>query len=98
MAKKNLTPVGDHVIVRPLTEEKTASGIVIPDTAKDKKADRGEVIAVGPGKLLEDGKRAAMEVKKGDQVLFSKYAPDEIEVDGEEYLVISMSDIKAIIS
>lgn len=92
-----LTPVSDHIILRAKRETTTASGIVIPDTAKDTKSDRGEVIAVGPGRLQDDGTRAPMEVKPGDQILFSKYAADEIEVNGEDLLVISMSDVKAII-
>ena len=98
MAKTALTPVGDHIIVKPIRETTTASGIVIPDTVKDKKSDRGEVIAVGPGKTNDDGKRTPMEVAVGDRVLFAKYAADEIEVDGEDYLVIQMHDVKAIIA
>ncbi len=93
-----LTPIGDHLIVKPLSESKTASGIVIPDTAKSDKSDRGTVLAVGPGKLQDDGKRAPMEVKVGENVLFSKYAADEVELDDETYLVISMSDVKAILN
>lgn len=98
MAKLPLTPVSDHIIVKPLSEKTTASGIVIPDTVKSDKTDRGEVLAVGAGKIQDDGKRSAMEVKVGQSIMFSKYAADEIEVDGETYLVISMSDVKAIIN
>jgi len=96
-AASPLTPVSDHIILRAKREMTTASGIVIPDTAKDSKSDRGEVVAVGPGRVQDDGKRSPMEVKVGDQVLFSKYAADEIEVNGEDLLVISMSDVKAIL-
>lgn len=92
-----LQPVSDHVIVRPHRETTTKSGLVIPDTAKESKTDRGEVIAVGPGRILENGSRSAMSVTTGDQVLFSKYAADEVEIDGEEFIVISEADIKAII-
>ncbi|OGC81512.1 MAG: co-chaperone GroES [Candidatus Abawacabacteria bacterium RIFCSPHIGHO2_01_FULL_46_8] len=98
MATK-LKPLGDNIIVRPASaEEVTASGIVIPDTASKEKPQRGEVIAVGPGKMLESGKRSAMEVKKGDQVLFTKYAPSEVKIEGEELFVLSASDIIAIIA
>jgi chaperonin GroES len=92
-----LSPLSDHVIVKPNRESTTPSGLVIPDTVKDAKTDRGEVIAVGPGRVLEDGSRAPMSVAVNDQVLFSKYAADEVEVDGEEFVVISESDVKAII-
>lgn len=98
MSKNALTPVSDHIILRAIREQTTASGIVIPDTAKDDKSDRGEVVSVGPGKVQEDGTRSPMEVKEGDKVLFSKYAADEIKVDNEELIIISMSDVKAIIS
>jgi chaperonin GroES len=93
-----LKPLNDHIIVKPASkEEKTASGIILPDTAGDKKADRGEVIAVGPGKLLDNGNRAPMSVKTGDKVVFTKYAPNEIKIDNVEYLVLSESDILAVI-
>lgn len=93
-----LTPLGDNIIIRPAsTEEITVSGIVIPDTANKEKPQRGEVIAVGPGKVLENGKRSVMEVKKGDKVLFTKYAPTEIKIDKEELYVLSANDILAII-
>ena len=93
-----LVPLGDNIIVRPdSTEEITASGIVIPDTASKEKPQRGEVIAVGPGKMDKDNKRVAMEVKKGQVVLFKKYGPDEIKIDGKEYLIAREEDILAII-
>lgn len=91
-------PLGNRVVVKPLDAETvTKSGIVIPDTAKEEKPQEGEVIAVGPGKLLEDGTRAPMEVKVGDKVLFSKYAPDEIKIDGKDYLILNEDDVKAIL-
>lgn len=93
-----LKPLGDRVVVRPSEkEEVTKSGIVLPDTAKEKPQE-GEVIAVGPGKLGEDGKRLPMEVKEGDKVLFAKYAGTEIKLDDQEYLILRDSDILAITS
>lgn len=94
-----LKPLGDHVIVKPMKQEEvTKSGIVLPDTTDKEKPEQGEVIAVGPGKWDEDGeKRIPVSVKVGDKVIFKKYSPDEVEVDDEEYLVLSESDIMAII-
>ena len=94
----NLKPIHDHVIVKPITEDEvTKAGIIMPDTMDKEKPEKGEVVAVGPGKLLENGQRALMSVKIGDKVMFKKYSPDEIKVDGEEYLVISEGDIIAIL-
>ena len=93
----NLKPLNDRVLVKRLeTEENTAGGLFIPDTAKEKPS-RGEVVAAGPGKVAEDGKLIAMTVKKGDTVLFSKYAGTEIKLDGVEHLVMREDDILAII-
>lgn len=93
----NLRPLGDHVIVKPLEqEEKTKGGVYLPDTADKDKPFQGEVMAVGQGKLNEDGKRSAMEVKKGDRVIFSKYAGTEVKLDGEKYLILKEDDILAI--
>jgi len=90
-----LQPLGDRVVVKPITEEEVSkSGIILPDTAKEK-PQRGKIIAVGPGRLDEDGKRIAMEVKKGDKVLYAKYAGTEIKEDDEEYLILRESDILA---
>ncbi|RLC69105.1 MAG: co-chaperone GroES [Chloroflexi bacterium] len=90
-----LQPLGDRVVVKPMTEEEVSKGgIILPDTAKEK-PQRGQVIAVGPGRLDEDGKRIAMEVKKGDKVIYSKYAGTEIKEDDEEYLILRESDILA---
>ncbi len=95
---KKLEPLGDRVVVKPaVMEEKTASGIYIPDTATQEKPEQGEVIAVGPGKLDEAGKRVSMSVKVGDTVVFSKYSPDEIEIDGEKYLVVREENLLAVI-
>ena len=94
MASK-LQPLADRVVVRPIAkEEVTKGGIVIPDTVKEKPQE-GEIIAVGPGKLSEDGKRVAMEVKVGDRVLYAKYAGTEVKVDDEELMILRESDILA---
>jgi len=93
-----LKPLNDKVIVKPIQEdEKTKAGIVLPDTAEKEKPEKGEIVAVGPGKLLENGSRAPMSVKVGDKVIFKKYSPDEIKIDKEEFLVIDEGDIIGII-
>jgi chaperonin GroES len=97
MAKMNLKPLGDRVIVKPMeAEEKTKGGIILPDTAKEKPIE-GTVVAVGPGKVSDDGKLIKMEVKAGDKVLYGKYSGTEVTVEGEEYLIMRESDIFAII-
>ncbi len=94
----NIKPLGDRVILKPATkEEATKSGIILPDTVDKERPEQGEVIAIGPGKLLTSGERASMSVKVGDKVMFKKYGPDEIKIDGVDYLVISEEDILAII-
>jgi len=93
----NLKPLEDRVIIEPIKEEeKTKSGIILPETASKEKPEQGKIVAVGPGKY-ENGKRIAMDVKVGDKVIFSKYGPDEIKVDNREYLIARASDILAII-
>src|SRR5262245_33232530 len=95
--KVTLQPLGDKVVVeRDEMEEKTAGGIYIPDAAKDKPS-RGTIVAVGTGKLLDDGSRGPMQVKKNDRILFTSYAPETIKIDDEEYLLMSESDILAVI-
>jgi len=98
--KNNITPLGDRVLVKPVLadEKKSASGIIIPDTIDKEKPEQGKVIAVGDGRQTPDGKVIPVRVKKGDVVIFSKYGPDEIKVDGEEYYILSESNILAIIS
>lgn len=92
-----IRPLADKVLVeRVEAEAKTAGGIVLPDTAKEK-PQRGKIVSVGPGKVLEDGKRKEMQVKKGDLVLFTSYAGTEIKIDGKEYLIMDESDIMAVI-
>lgn len=93
-----LKPLSNHVIVRASApEEVTKSGIVLPGTADKERPEKGEVIAVGPGKMLDNGQLAPMSVKVGDQVVFKKYSPDEVKIDGADYLILSESDIVAII-
>jgi chaperonin GroES len=92
-----LRPLGDRVVVKPSErEEMTKSGIVLPDTAKEKPQE-GSVLAVGPGAFDNDGKRIAIDVKKGDKVLYAKYAGTEFKVDGDELLIVSQKDILAIV-
>jgi chaperonin GroES len=92
-----LRPLGDRVVVQPTArEEMTKSGIVLPDTAKEKPQE-GTVIAAGPGRILDDGKREAMDVKKGDKVLYAKYAGTEFKVESDELLIVSQKDILAIV-
>ncbi|MGI6662283.1 MAG: co-chaperone GroES [Bacillota bacterium] len=91
-----LKPLADRVVVKPIqAEEKTKGGIVLPDTAKDKPQE-GEVIAVGTGRILDNGTKLPLEVKVGDRVVYSKYSGSEIKIDGEEYLIIRESDVLAI--
>ncbi len=92
-----LKPLADRVIIEALAkEEKTKSGIVLPDTAKEKPQE-GKVVAVGAGKILDNGQRVVPDVKAGDKVIFSKYAGTDIKLDGKEYLILSERDILAII-
>ena len=97
MAKLNIKPLGDKVIVQRVeAEEKTAGGIVLPDTAREK-PKRGIILAVGNGRLLDDGTRSEMQVKRNDEVIFTSYAGTEIKVDGEDYMIMDESDILGII-
>ncbi|WP_044895477.1 co-chaperone GroES [Bacillus alveayuensis] len=92
-----LKPLGDRVVIELVeTEEKTASGIVLPDTAKEKPQE-GKVVAVGTGRVLDSGERVAPEVKEGDRIIFSKYAGTEVKYQGTEYLILRESDILAVI-
>jgi len=92
-----IRPLGDRVVVKPMpSEEKTKSGIVLPDTAKEKPQE-GEVVAVGTGRLLETGQRVPIDLKPGDRILFSKYAGNEVKIDDEDYLIMREADILGVI-
>lgn len=91
----NLEPLGDRIVVKPTAkEETTKGGIILPDTVKEKPQE-GEVIAAGPGRMTEDGKRIALDVKKGDTVVYPRYSGTELKIDGEEYLIMRESEILA---
>jgi chaperonin GroES len=93
----NVKPLADRVIIRALeAEEKTAGGIIIPDNAKEK-PQKGEVIAVGPGKVADNGQKIEMALKKGDKVLYGKYTGTEVTIDNKDYLIMRESDILAVI-
>lgn len=96
-AKIQVRPLGDRVIIKPLPqEEKTKGGIYLPDTAKEK-PQQGEVMAVGKGRITDEGKKIEMEVKVGDKVLYGKYSGTEIKLEGEEYLIVKESEILGIV-
>jgi chaperonin GroES len=98
MSKTKIRPVGGNILVKPVNKEQTsASGIVLPDTVDKEKPQKGEIIALGTGKKTEDGKVVAFSVKVGDIVLFKKYSPDEVEVDGEDYLIMDEDAILCVI-
>lgn len=93
----NVKPLADRVVVRALdAEEKTKGGIIIPDNAKEK-PQKGEVVAVGPGKISDAGAKVAMELKKGDKILYGKYSGTEVTVDGQDYLIMRESDVLAVL-
>ena len=92
-----VVPLNDKIVIKRLeAEEKTAGGIVLPDTAKEK-PKQGKVVSLGDGKLLENGKRASFQVKEGDRVLFTSYAGNEVNLDGDEYLIMTEDDILAVV-
>ncbi|HHW38720.1 MAG TPA: co-chaperone GroES [Bacillales bacterium] len=92
-----LKPLGDRVVIELVeAEEKTASGIVLPDTAKEKPQE-GRIVAVGTGRVLDNGEKVALEVKEGDRIIFSKYAGTEVKYEGKEYLIIRENDVLAIV-
>jgi len=93
-----LHPLGDRVVVKPVAkEEMTKAGIILPDTVDKERPEQGEVIAVGPGRLLDSGARAVMSLNVGDKIVFKKYSPDEVKVENEEYLIIAESDVMAVV-
>ncbi|XOB40339.1 MAG: co-chaperone GroES [Candidatus Nealsonbacteria bacterium] len=94
----NIKPLSDYILIKPIKEEeKTKSGILLPETADKERPEQGEVIAVGPGKRNPDGKVITMDIKVGQKVLFTKYGPNEIKVNDEEYLIAKQEDILAVI-
>ena len=98
MAKVNIKPIGDRVLVQHIEEkEQVRGGIIIPDSAKEKPQE-GEVLAAGNGKILENGTKIPMEVKVGDKILFGKYSGTDIKIDGEEYLILREDEVLAVIS
>jgi chaperonin GroES len=93
----NVKPLEDRVVVKPMdAEQKTSGGIIIPDNAKEK-PQKGEVVAIGPGKVNDKGQKIEMTLKKGDKILYGKYSGSEITIDGKEYLIVRESDVLAII-
>ncbi|PIE54197.1 MAG: co-chaperone GroES [Dethiosulfovibrio peptidovorans] len=93
----NLKPLADRIVVKVVTsEEKTKGGLFLPDTAKEKPQE-GEVVAVGSGKVLENGQKLPLELKVGDRIIFSKYAGTEVKIDGDEYVIFSERDVLAVI-
>ena len=95
-----LKPLGDRVVIEPISEEKegkTKSGLYLPETASRERPEKGKIIAIGQGKITNEGKRLPMNVKKGDIVLFTKYGPNEFKIDGKEYLIAREEDILAIL-
>ena len=93
-----LRPINDHIVVKALPAEETSlSGIIIPETVDKDRPERGEVLAVGPGRTTENGQRVPLEVKPGDKIIFKKYAPDQVKIDKVEYLIIKAEDVMAVI-
>jgi len=98
LSHMEIKPLADKVLIEPIsTEEKTKSGIILPDTADKEKPEQGKVVAVGPGKFNKKGEKIPLEVKKGDVVLFTKYGPNEIKINNKEYLIAKEEDILAIL-
>lgn len=98
--KSKITPLGDRILVKPLSldeSKKTKSGIIIPETVSKERPEQGKVIAIGAGRVNDDGKVIPLRVKVGDTVLFSKYGPDEVKIDGEEYFILREDQVLAIV-
>jgi chaperonin GroES len=97
-AKTKIQPLGGNILIEPVSEEsKTAAGIVLPDTVDKEKPQKGKIIALGTGKVTDDGKKIPFNVKVGDIVIFKKYSPDELEIEDKEYLIMTEEDILAVI-
>jgi len=98
ISNMNIKPLADHIVIEPISqEEKTKSGIFLPQSAEKERPEQGKVVAVGPGKTLSSGKLVPCEVKPGDIVLFTKYGPNEVKVDGKEYLIAKQEDVLAVL-
>jgi len=94
----NIKPLADHVVIEPLKqEEKTKSGILLPDTAEKERPEQGKIVAVGPGRKTDEGKVVSLDIKVGDLVLFTKYGPNEVKIDDKEYLIAEEKDILGIL-
>lgn len=99
MSKQNITPVGEYILVKPVKEdEQTASGLILQTSGKGERPQKGEIISLGAGKLGEDGKRVPFDVEIGQKIFFKKYSPEEVEIDGEMFLLMKEQDILGIIS
>lgn len=98
MAKLKLIPLADRVIITPVTEKKSLSGIIIPETSSKDRPERGKVVAVGKGRMNDKGERMKLEVSVGDEVVFAKYGPEQVTIDGVEYYILREDQIIAIIS
>ena len=92
-----IKPISDHIVIEPVKEEKKKSAILLPESSEKHKSEKGKVLAVGPGKMDQSGKRILMEVKKGDIVIFTKYGPREVKINEKEYLIARQEDILAIV-
>lgn len=97
MQKIKIQPLADRIVIVPVSEKKTLSGIIIPETHSKERPEKGEVVAVGPGRISDDGKRITPEVKVGDIVVFAKYGPEEVKVDGVDYFILREDQILAVI-
>ena len=99
MAKVNFTPIGGYILVKPVSEEQvSSSGIVLPETVDKERPQKGEIIALGTQRLSKTGEKIDFNVKVGDKVLFKKYSPDEVEIDGEEYLIMDEDAILGVLN
>lgn len=97
-AKSKIQPLGGNILVEPISEEsKTATGIVLPDTVDKEKPQKGKIVALGTGKVTEDGKKIPFKVKVGDIIIFKKYSPDELEIEDKEYFIMSEEDVLAVV-
>jgi chaperonin GroES len=97
MSKINIQPLADRIVIVPVSEKKTLSGIIIPETGNKERPEKGEVVAVGPGRITDDGKNIPPQIKVGDIVVFAKYGPEEVKVDGVDYYILREDQVLAVI-